>query len=121
MHKIISYILPIFILIVFILIMTTGGLLKKPLCMQDDISTYLTLIENSIENKEWMDAENNIDALSTAWKQVQKRVQFSVERQELTMMSLSISHLKGSVQAKSQGLSFVYLYALKEIWNDLEK
>lgn len=121
MRKFLVITIPIMTLVIFILIMLSGGILKKPLSENDDIPKSIQFIINDIESDNWKAAEVKAEELSDLWKQIVNRVQFSSERDEINAFSSSIARLRGAITAKDKSSSFIELYEAYEHWDQLGK
>ena len=119
MNKYVSYGISALLLLIFIAVMTTGNLLKKPFGESDQVEKFMGQLEAAISNEEWENAKIVVETLDSAWKEVRKRVQFSVERDEIIELNRSVARLKGSVNAEDKSNSLIEIYEAKEIWNDL--
>lgn len=121
MKKLIIITFTCILLGIFILIMNSGGLLKKPFGDQDDVETLLQNINEDIVNSDWEKGLEDIDKLKSAWDKVSKRVQFSVERDDLMGVELSIARLNGSIRGENKDQSLIGYEELKFYWNNLEE
>ena len=83
MRKFLVITIPIVTLILFVLIMFSGNILKRPLGKDDNIPESIQLIIQDIESENWKDADNKTYTLSNTWKKVVKRIQFISERDEI--------------------------------------
>ncbi|WP_273323639.1 DUF4363 family protein [Vallitalea guaymasensis] len=109
------------LLAIFILIMNSGGFLKKPFTDQDDVETLLQNLNEDIVNGDWEKGQDDIEKLKDAWNMVSKRVQFSVERDDIMGIELSIARLKGSIRGKNIEQCLIGFEELKLYWNNLEE
>lgn len=121
MNKIKAYVVPVITIIIFIGIMTSGGFLKKSFNNKDNVINYIYIIRQDIINENWQQAEKNLEQLKTAWNIVGKRVQFSVERNEMIMINTNIARLEGAIWAKDKSEGLIELSEIIEHWRDLEK
>lgn len=119
-NKLLLYGLPCIILIISIIVMTTGGILKKPIGKDDDVTGYIHRIENNAKSDKWKEAEKNSAKLYSAWNKVAKRIQFSVERSDMSMMYVSISRIRGAVKAKDKNSAIIETSEALEHWDRLE-
>ena len=119
MNKYVSYGVSALLLLIFVAVMTSGNLVKQPFGQSDQVERFMVQLEAAISNEEWDHAEKVVESLDSAWKQVRKRVQFSVERDEIIELNRTVARLKGSVNAKDKNNALVEIYEAKEIWDDL--
>lgn len=121
MGKIRAYFLPVIIISISILVMLSGEILKKPMSSDDNFEKYIKNLEMDLKTSNWQDAEDNIKKLMVAWRKVQKRVQFSVERDDMNRLSLSLARIEGAVKSKNRDSALVDLYEALEHWENLEE
>jgi len=116
-----SYIMVVFALVVFIAIMTTGGLLKKPFSEKDNVKSCIESVKRDVESENWIEAKENLTKLKTAWKIVGNRVQFSAERNEMIAIDRNIARLNGSLEAEDKVSALIELSELSLNWDDLQR
>lgn len=116
-----AYIMVVFALVVFIAIMTTGGVLKRPFSEKDNVKSYIESVKRDVESENWTEAKEDLIKLKTAWKAVGNRVQFSVERNEMIAIDRTIARLNGSLEAEDKVSALIELSELSLNWDDLQK
>lgn len=121
MKNIKSKVVQIIVLIVFIIIMNTGGLLKKPFSKNDNVMECVQYLKEDIEKEDWEKSLNDLNKLEMAWEKVGKRVQFSVERNEMIEMDNNIARLEGAIWGKDKSASYIEISEFVEHWMNLEK
>jgi len=121
MKKIKSYIIPVAAILIFIAIMTTGGVLKKPFGKKDDVDKFIATLKKDVMNQEWDKADVDLKQLEAAWRIVEKRVQFSVERDEMIAIDTSIARIEGAVLVHDKNQAITEISEAAEHWRDLEK
>ena len=121
MRKFLIVTIPIVSIVIFVLIMLSGSVLKKPLGKDDNIPESIQLIIQDVELENWEGASKKTDDLSNAWEKVVKRIQFSSERDEMNSFDTSIAHLRGAIMAKDKSGSFIALNEAYEHWEGLGK
>ena len=121
MKKIKSYIVPAIAILIFIAIMTTGGVLKKPFGKRDDVNKYIVTLKKDVMKEEWDKADRDLKQLEAAWRIVEKRVQFSVDRDEMLAIDTSIARIEGAVLVHDKNLAITEISEAEEHWEDLEK
>lgn len=119
MRKFLVTIIPIITLILFVLIMISGNILKKPLGKDDDIPQSINDMIEAVNNESWKEADNNLKSLKKAWDKVVIRLQFGAERDEINYMSTSIARLQGAIQAEEKSDALMELYEAYDHWNEL--
>lgn len=121
MKKLKTYIIPVLILGIFIAIMNSGRLLKKPFSNKDDVYTCIAALQKNILSEDWAKAQVSLKNLKTAWKTVEKRVQFSVERNDLNTIDDNIARIEGSLLVQDKTSAIIELSEIKKNWSELEK
>lgn len=74
MKKIKFYIIPLLTLMLFVAIMTTGGLLKRPFGKNDNVMESMETLKADVTNGKWEQADSDLKNLKTAWEIVKRRV-----------------------------------------------
>lgn len=105
----------------FVAVMTTGGLLKKPFGKNDDVMQAMETIKTDVTNEKWERTEGDLNNLKTAWKVVKKRIQFSVERDEMNLIDTNIARVEGALKVHDKSFIIIELSEMKDHWNELEK
>jgi hypothetical protein len=121
MRKFLVITIPIVALVVFVSIMLSGSILKKPLGKDDNIPESIQLIIQDVESENWKGASDKTENLSTAWKGLVKRIQFSSERDEINSFDASMARLRGAIMAKDKSASYIELNEVYEHWDGLGK
>lgn len=119
MRKFLVISIPIVSLILFVLIMLSSNVLKRPLGKEEGIPESIQLITQDIKSENWESATEKAENLSNIWDKVVKRIQFSSERDEINSFDTSIAHLKGAIMAKDKSASFIALNEAYEHWDGL--
>ncbi|WP_055669016.1 DUF4363 family protein [Desnuesiella massiliensis] len=121
MKKIKKYVIPITVLILFVAIMKSGGFLKKPFSDKDDVLASIEALKKDIIDENWEQAEIDFEKLKTSWKIVEKRIQFSVERDEMHLIDISIARIEGALLIHDRSFAIMELSEIMEHWDSLEK
>lgn len=100
--------------------MTSANYLKQSFSDEDDIIGTLQEMRENIESNNWEQSSNYILYLQKAWKKVQNRVQFSVEKIRLHELENSLSKLKGAVYAKNKDIAIIEIEMLLYYWKHLD-
>jgi uncharacterized protein YfkK (UPF0435 family) len=101
--------IPIVTLAAFVLIMLSGGFLKKPLGATDNIPESIQLITQDVKSENWESANEKAENLSNIWNKVVKRIQFSSERDEINSLDSSLARLRGAIIAEDKSASLMEL------------
>ncbi|MGD6941958.1 DUF4363 family protein [Cytobacillus gottheilii] len=118
-HFILYKLLPICILLFFIAIMQSGITLKQPFSKDEDILFYIGAIESNIISEQWDIASAELKKLEKAYNIVKKRIQYSVERDELDSFTTCIEKSEGYIQAHEQGGALAELNEARNLWDGL--
>ncbi len=121
MRKFLIITIPIVTMVLFIFVMESDNILKRPLGNNDSIPQSINAVINDIQSSDWDKAEKDTNNLSEVWKKIVRRVQFSSERDEINAFSINLARLRGSILAKDKAGAFSELYEAYEHWEDLGK
>ena len=121
MKKLKFYGIPVVVILLFVCIMTTGSILKKPFSQKDDVQYYLKELKKAISSEKWSQANYDLEKLKYAWETVEKRVQFSVERDEMVCIDRNIAKVGGAIEAKDKISGLIEISEIKENWDKLEE
>lgn len=121
MRKFLVISLPIVTIALFILVMLSGNILKKPLGNEDNIPNFIEQLIENVNQENWEAANQNLENLSRVWEKVVKRVQYSSERNEINNFSTSLARLRGALQAEDKSSGLQELHEAYEHWKDLGK
>ena len=113
--------IPIISLCLFIAIMTTGSILKKPLFGDDDVIHYIDDVMLNVTNEDWQAASDQLEKAQKAWKKVVHRIQFSAERDEINMLKTNLERTHGFIAAEDKGGAMAELLEANYIWTELGK
>lgn len=119
MKKTLGIIIPITLLLIFILIMLSTSYLKQPRGEYDNVLKIISDIKVNMNNDDWKSTEVNIGKLENAWKFIEKRVQFSAERDEITKADSNIARARGYIEGKDKPGTLAELNEIKEHWDNL--
>ncbi|HHU72397.1 MAG TPA: DUF4363 family protein [Clostridiales bacterium] len=121
MRRFLTIAIPIVTLALFICIMLSGSILKRPLGKDDDVPQAIENLIQKINNDDWDKVNSEIDNLEKAWKKVIHRVQFSLERDEINDLSMNIARLRGAALAEDKGNSLTELLEAYNHWKEMGK
>ena len=121
MRKFLTKAIPLVTLALFICIMLSGGILKKPFGKKDDVPQAIANIIQDIDHDNWNEANKDIENLEKAWKKVIRRIQFSSERDEINYVSTSIARLRGAALAEDKANSIIELKEAYHHWKTIGK
>lgn len=121
MRNFLTKAIPIVSIAIFILVMLSDNVLKKPITNNDDIPKSINLVIKDIEEERWVEAKEKTELLSTSWQKVVKRVQFSAEKDEINRLDMNIARLRGAIMAKDKSNAFIELNEAYEHWENIGK
>ncbi|SHH95564.1 DUF4363 family protein [Clostridium grantii] len=119
MKKIKRFILPLLIMSLFVLLMNSGVLLKNSFNSEDNVSLSVEKLEKELSIENWTEANDALKVLDLAWKNVQKRVQFSVEKDQMKRIEVNLLRLEGCIKAKDKSSALIELNEMKGHWYEL--
>ncbi|MEK4274625.1 DUF4363 family protein [Paenibacillus sp. FSL R7-0026] len=113
------YVLPIFLILVFVAIMASGSFLKKPFGTDDRLLESVQMLEKQVEGKQWTEAKSQINYAMQAWDKVVNRIQFSVERESIYDILGTLARMKGGVAAEDDKAIMEEIYYFYVLWDNL--
>lgn len=113
------YVLPIFLLVLFVAIMATGSLLKKPFGTQDRLLESVQTLEKQVEKKQWSEAKSQVEYAMKAWDRIVNRIQFSVEREAIYDILGTLARIRGGVAAEDDQAIMEEIYYFYVLWDNL--
>lgn len=119
MRKFLIHAIPISALVLFIIIMQSGNILKKPIGNNDDVPQAIYDLIEAVSRDYWDEADTKLKNLAEAWEKVLVRVQFSSERDEINKINACIARLKGAVMAQDKANALMELNEAYYHWDDL--
>ncbi|PQP81684.1 hypothetical protein C0Q44_18490 [Paenibacillus sp. PCH8] len=113
------YVTPILLLLIFIAIMASGALLKKPFGTQDRLMESVQTLEKQVDAKQWNAAKSQIDYAMQAWERIVNRIQFSVERETIYDILGTLARIKGGIAAEDDKAIKEEIYYFYALWDNL--
>lgn len=113
--------IPITMVGLFVIMMTSGSFLKKPLNDEDDVMLHIQQLKENVQNEQWEVASDHLEKTIQAWKKVVKRIQFSVERDEINSFRKTLERTKGFIKAEEKGGALAEIDEAHHIWTELGK
>ncbi|MHA7582484.1 DUF4363 family protein [Paenibacillus vandeheii] len=113
------YVLPICLLLVFVAIMVTGAMLKKPFGADDRLLESVQTLEKQVEAKKWTEAKSQIDYAMKAWEKIVNRIQFSVERETIYDILGTLARIRGGIAAQDDKAIMEEIYFFYVLWENL--
>ena len=119
MRRFLVIAIPIITLALFIMIMLSGNYLKQPLGTSDNIPKTIEGIIEDVMDENWEGVERETNNLEAAWKKVVRRIQFSLERDEINSFTTNLARLQGAILAKDKPSALVELKEAYQHWEGL--
>jgi hypothetical protein len=118
MKKFLLYLIPSLFVLVSLFIMTSGGWLKGPFGDKDDLLGCVEKIEAHVKAENWEKAQQEQRKAENAWETISKRVQYSVERDDMMAIAEALHRIKGGIEVQDATAVFPDIYYFYGIWND---
>lgn len=119
MRKVIWTLVPIMLLVISGLALSSTGYMKKPRGARDDFDAHLQSVRSGILNEEWDLAKAQLDATREAWWIVEGRLQLSCQHDELRDVAAALARLGGTILAQdSKAAIAAWVEALEE-WDQI--
>lgn len=121
MKRWLKLLLPVVLLLLFVSIMTGDWYYKRPHSRRDDVTAHIAGLRTALLAEEKEAAQLAWQELDTAWRLVIRRVQFSVERDEINGLNVSLARVRGALQADDFASALIELAEVEEHWVNLGK
>lgn len=92
---------------------------SKPHDASDNVPAHFAALRNSVEQQQWDAAEQQYQFLDQAWYNLKPRIQFSVEKDEMISIDLSLARLGSCIQLRERTLAMIELSEIESHWQDL--
>jgi len=103
----------------FIAIMLSGYYLKQPFGEDDNVLHQIALVKEQVKNEDWKSAQRELNNLEIAWRKVTPRIQFSMERNEINQLDVSLARAGAAITAKDQAGALMELEEAARHWHNL--
>ncbi|MCF7753919.1 DUF4363 family protein [Paenibacillus sp. FSL H8-0317] len=113
------YVLPIFLILVFVAIMASGSFLKKPFGTDDRLLESIQTLEQQVKGNQWTEAKSQVNYAMKAWDKIVNRIQFSVERETIYDILGTLARIKGGVAAEDDKAIMEEIYYFYVLWDNL--
>lgn len=120
MNRLIKIAIPSLTIIFFILFMNSGPFLQKSFSSQDNFQLHWENAFTAVDERNWENAADELKKLEKAWQLVQKRVQFTEERNEMNSIDENLGRLDGFIYAQDFSSSLAELTEIKKHWDTLD-
>lgn len=121
MRKFLVISIPIFLIVLFILIMLGDKYLKRSFNDNDNIIYLIDTVTKEVEEEDWDRAKSSAKDLRSAWDLVVKRVQFSAEKDEINGFFRNLARLEASIVVKNKDNALMELNEAYYHWESLGK
>lgn len=119
MKRWLKVMVPVVLMALFVLLMTSDWYCKRPRGEHDDVALHLSEVRNAVLVNDWAKAQADLERLQIAWNKIIRRVQFSVERDEIRLLTSSLARLGGALTAQDASGALIELAEAEEHWHDL--
>lgn len=102
----------------FLVLLAGGQLLKQPLSPEEDIAAFLQQLDPILrEGDQWREALHLQEQIEHGWSRVEKRIQFSIEREDMMEFTEELVRLKAAIEMEEQPMAWEAHRLLKTVWN----
>lgn len=110
----------------FFALLAGGVWLKRPFDGDDDIDAILNEFDmvraaevagETWETSDWERAEQLVGRLESAWQKVQRRIQFSVQIDDLLLFSDELRRLRAAVEVRERPRAWESVRLMQAIWH----
>ncbi|NLY53036.1 MAG: DUF4363 family protein [Firmicutes bacterium] len=112
-------VLPVMVLALFVLVMTSDTYLKRPRSYKDDVGLHIHNVRSAVLAEDWAQGQASLAELDQAWRLMLARLQFSVERDEIRKLTTSLARLRGALLAQDKSGALMELAEAEQHWQDL--
>ncbi|SFE36551.1 protein of unknown function [Alteribacillus iranensis] len=119
LNKMLLYCIPTLFMLLSAALLAGGTWIKEPLGEKHDIMAQMEYMHSLIDKKEWEKASDEYDNVEASWETISKRVQFSVERDDLEAINETLAKIKGGMKQKDTSIVYPELYYFYELWEQL--
>jgi len=119
MNKFIAKLIPIALLILFILVMTSGLFLSKYLASTQQLSNHLNNLERNITNNNWSLAQQQLAKSQKLWDSTSFWIHFSTTLNKLEQININLAQLKAALKTEDKKSALSTLAELQERWDYL--
>lgn len=121
MQKLIYYSVVAIILTVCILVMNLDTFLSTGRTEIDNVPLHMSALKTSLDNAQWETAQQEYQALTTAWQIIKPRIQFSVEKDQLDAIDSGLARLAAYIRWQDRVGAAVELSEIESHWHDLRR
>ncbi|HZK44478.1 MAG TPA: DUF4363 family protein [Syntrophomonadaceae bacterium] len=121
MQKVSYYLIATIVLFSFAFFMNSADYLRKPTNEQNNLALHVKNLDQNILEENWDEAEHNYIQLKKAWDEIVKKIQFSVEKDEINYININIARLNAYIKVEDDDGALAELYELEEHWNNLNR
>ncbi|SHG66788.1 protein of unknown function [Thermosyntropha lipolytica DSM 11003] len=114
MSKILYYTVISLWLLIFVFILNSGDIAKKPWSHDDDFVLYATMLQKDITREDFRKASHDLEQLKKAWSKIVSRIQYSVEKEEINAIYVNLARLTAHIKNEDKKQALV---EIEEMWN----
>jgi predicted PurR-regulated permease PerM len=114
LRRIIAYLLPVIIIMLFLVIMLSPLLFKG-----NNVTQQIEFLASDISNEDWHSANKNYTILVQEWQKTIKRIQFGENRDDINELTRNIIRLKGLIIAEDKNNALSELFEAEYRWDTI--
>ena len=119
MKKFLAVILTVGLLGIFVLVMQSGNFFKRANNPQEDLEGSLASLEELVDMGDWKSAYQKADELENVFRKLEKKMQFSEERDRIDDLTVSLARIKGYIKGEDKGGSVAEIKDALTNWEDI--
>ncbi|MBU8906876.1 DUF4363 family protein [Desertibacillus haloalkaliphilus] len=120
-RRLLVYGFPVLIIALSVVVMTSGKVVKHPLKEDDHFIEQVKQVHTNVTEKQWGKAEDSIKQAIDTYDSIVNRVQFSVERELIYDIHVSLARIHGCIVTRDDTSAIQEIYVLYELWKHLGK
>lgn len=110
-----------FVILIFGLfgfVLAGGNIFKQPLAPEEDIAGFLNQLETALGTDPQWDHAMELQAdIEYAWSRIEKRIQLSVEKDDMVAFTEQLVRLKSAIEVEERPAAWEALGLLKTTWH----
>ncbi|HYE80824.1 MAG TPA: DUF4363 family protein [Clostridia bacterium] len=92
----------------------------KPLDRKVHFSEQLSQLENAIRNKDWKNADENLEAAKKTWQRVKPWIQVEIDHDYVHEIEENLAKVEAYIDTGEQADALAYILLIQETWDDIE-
>jgi hypothetical protein len=83
-------------------------------------SEQLSQLENAVRNKDWKQADENLELTKKVWKKLKPLLQVDIDHDYVNEIEENFAKLEAYIETKEQPDALAHLLLIQETWEDIE-